>query len=290
MRAAPAAAPVRRDTAGGASRRSRRLILLPLGAARLYLALGSPRLPGSRWARARGAAGAALDHGTGRAGRGASRAESGRRPRLGGDGAGLYAARPLRRRGEGAAQCAAAARRERRARGRSRRGADRRRERRRHRRGEGGVRPRASALDPNDVRARYFLGLAAEQDGRPKEAAEIWRTLLARRAGGRAVGGLRAGSLARVDPCRGGDAAGPERRRRRGRERDVARAARHDGPRHGGAACRAAEAGRLRRRGLAAAGARLYGAGRQGAGARRRRRCAPRARRAIPTSCGRSTS
>ena len=36
-----------------------------------------------------------------------------------------------------------------------------------------------SRLDPDDFRARYFLGLAAEQDGRPKEAAEIWRKLLA---------------------------------------------------------------------------------------------------------------
>ncbi|MCO5129829.1 MAG: c-type cytochrome biogenesis protein CcmI [Xanthobacteraceae bacterium] len=37
---------------------------------------------------------------------------------------------------------------------------------------------RAVALDASDVRARYFLGLAAEQDGRPKEAAAIWRAML----------------------------------------------------------------------------------------------------------------
>ncbi|MEA3025882.1 MAG: cytochrome c-type biosis protein CcmH, partial [Alphaproteobacteria bacterium] len=34
---------------------------------------------------------------------------------------------------------------------------------------------RAIVLDPDDIRSRYFLGLAAEQDGRPKEAAETWR-------------------------------------------------------------------------------------------------------------------
>jgi cytochrome c-type biogenesis protein CcmH len=37
---------------------------------------------------------------------------------------------------------------------------------------------RAVALDANDVKARYFLGLAAEQDGRGTEAASIWRTML----------------------------------------------------------------------------------------------------------------
>ena len=34
---------------------------------------------------------------------------------------------------------------------------------------------RALGLDANDFRARYFLGLAAEQDGRPTDAAAIWR-------------------------------------------------------------------------------------------------------------------
>jgi cytochrome c-type biogenesis protein CcmH len=37
---------------------------------------------------------------------------------------------------------------------------------------------RAVALDANDVKARYFLGLAAEQDGRGSDAASIWRTML----------------------------------------------------------------------------------------------------------------
>jgi cytochrome c-type biogenesis protein CcmH len=39
---------------------------------------------------------------------------------------------------------------------------------------------RAAALDANEVKANYFLGLAAEQDGRGSEAASIWRDLLGR--------------------------------------------------------------------------------------------------------------
>jgi cytochrome c-type biogenesis protein CcmH len=38
---------------------------------------------------------------------------------------------------------------------------------------------RAVASNPNEVKARYFLGLAAEQDGRSAEAAAIWRAMLA---------------------------------------------------------------------------------------------------------------
>ncbi len=38
---------------------------------------------------------------------------------------------------------------------------------------------RAAALDPGDVMARYFFGLSAEQEGRRAEAAAIWRKLLA---------------------------------------------------------------------------------------------------------------
>lgn len=37
---------------------------------------------------------------------------------------------------------------------------------------------RALALDETESKARYFLGLAAEQDGRPEDAAKIWRALL----------------------------------------------------------------------------------------------------------------
>lgn len=38
---------------------------------------------------------------------------------------------------------------------------------------------RALALDPREVKARYFLGLAAMQDGRRDAAVETWRALLA---------------------------------------------------------------------------------------------------------------
>jgi cytochrome c-type biogenesis protein CcmH len=38
---------------------------------------------------------------------------------------------------------------------------------------------RAVARDPHEAKARYFLGLAAEQDGNSEEATSIWRALLA---------------------------------------------------------------------------------------------------------------
>ena len=60
---------------------------------------------------------------------------------------------------------------------------------------------RAVALDPSDIRARYFLGLVAEQDGRPKEAAEVWRALLAEASTDAAWAGFVRESLARVDPA-----------------------------------------------------------------------------------------
>lgn len=41
---------------------------------------------------------------------------------------------------------------------------------------------RAVALDGNEVKAHYFLGIAAEQDGRGAEAANIWRDMLAKGA------------------------------------------------------------------------------------------------------------
>jgi cytochrome c-type biogenesis protein CcmH len=37
---------------------------------------------------------------------------------------------------------------------------------------------RAVELDTREPKARFFLGLAAEQDGRPAEAAQRWRALL----------------------------------------------------------------------------------------------------------------
>jgi cytochrome c-type biogenesis protein CcmH len=59
---------------------------------------------------------------------------------------------------------------------------------------------RAAAIDPADFRARYFQGLAAEQDGRPKAAAKIWRTLLAGAPADAGWTGFVRESLARVDP------------------------------------------------------------------------------------------
>ena len=48
---------------------------------------------------------------------------------------------------------------------------------------------RAIALNADEAKASYFLGLAAEQDGRRDEAASIWRGMLAKapstRRGGR---------------------------------------------------------------------------------------------------------
>jgi cytochrome c-type biogenesis protein CcmH len=38
---------------------------------------------------------------------------------------------------------------------------------------------RTHALDPQHPKARFYIGLAAEQDGKPQQAADIWRALLA---------------------------------------------------------------------------------------------------------------
>jgi cytochrome c-type biogenesis protein CcmH len=59
---------------------------------------------------------------------------------------------------------------------------------------------RALRLKPDDFRARYFIGLAAEQDGRPKEAAERWRNLLASAPVDASWIGFVQESLRRVDP------------------------------------------------------------------------------------------
>ena len=60
---------------------------------------------------------------------------------------------------------------------------------------------RAVRLDPNDVRSRYFIGLAAEQDGRPKDAATMWRALLAEAPADAAWAGFVRESLMRIDPA-----------------------------------------------------------------------------------------
>lgn len=68
---------------------------------------------------------------------------------------------------------------------------------------------RAVGLDPSDVRARYFLGLAAEQDGRLQEAAAAWRTLLAEAPADAAWAGFVRESLARLDPAAAAPQPGP---------------------------------------------------------------------------------
>ena len=123
---------------------------------------------------------------------------------------------------------------------------------------------RAVALDPRDVRARFYVGLAAEQDGRSKEAAEAWRALLADAPPDAEWTGFVRQSLARVDPAAASQ-PGPARGRCRS-ERNVAGTAQRHDPRHGGAAGGTAQAGRVRRRGLATPYSRLSGAGRWGAG------------------------
>ncbi len=59
---------------------------------------------------------------------------------------------------------------------------------------------RALRHDPNEFKARYFLGLAAEQDGRPNEAANVWRELLAGAPPDAPWTGFIRESLLRVDP------------------------------------------------------------------------------------------
>jgi cytochrome c-type biogenesis protein CcmH len=70
---------------------------------------------------------------------------------------------------------------------------------------------RAIALDANRVEARYFLGLAAEQDGDYRQAAATWRALLAAAPPDAPWIDVLRGALARVDPggASGGAATGP---------------------------------------------------------------------------------
>jgi cytochrome c-type biogenesis protein CcmH len=68
---------------------------------------------------------------------------------------------------------------------------------------------RAVALDAREPKARYFLGLAAKQDGRTAEAAVIWRDLLASAPPGASWGEFVRDELARIDPGAQPTAAGP---------------------------------------------------------------------------------
>ena len=67
---------------------------------------------------------------------------------------------------------------------------------------------RAIALDANGVQARYFLGLAAEQDGDRTQAAATWRALIAAAPPDAPWLDLLRSALARVEgPAGGGGAA-----------------------------------------------------------------------------------
>jgi cytochrome c-type biogenesis protein CcmH len=57
---------------------------------------------------------------------------------------------------------------------------------------------RAVAQDPRQSKARYFLGVAAEQDGKSDEAATIWRSLLADAPAGASWAGFVREALNRV--------------------------------------------------------------------------------------------
>ncbi len=59
---------------------------------------------------------------------------------------------------------------------------------------------RALAGDPDNVKAQYYTGLAAEQDGRPADAAQTWRRLLQTAPANAGYRPLIESSLARVDP------------------------------------------------------------------------------------------
>ena len=59
---------------------------------------------------------------------------------------------------------------------------------------------RALQFDGSDFRARYFIGLSAEQDGRRKEAAAIWSEMLAQAPSDAPWVDLVRQSLSRVDP------------------------------------------------------------------------------------------
>ena len=162
-------------------------------------------------------------------------------------------------------------------------------ERHRDRRGQGGLRARADARCAEArqgallPRRRGPAGRAGAQAPR-RSGARCWPTRRPIRPGSAMV---RAGAWRASEARFGRPGRAPT---------DVAAAEqmsaggpRRDDPRHGRAAGRTAEARRLGRRGLAAAGARLYGAGRPRPGAVRRRRRAPRARprcrQAPPARC-----
>jgi cytochrome c-type biogenesis protein CcmH len=67
---------------------------------------------------------------------------------------------------------------------------------------------RAVALDAHDVKGRYFLGLAAEQDGRKTDAVSIWSAMVTEAPGDAPWVGFVRGELARLQG--GGPGPGPD--------------------------------------------------------------------------------
>ncbi len=65
---------------------------------------------------------------------------------------------------------------------------------------------RAAAADPNDDKAQFFIGLAAEQDGKLSDAALIWRKMLGRAKSDTPWRMMVEQSIARVSP---GATSGP---------------------------------------------------------------------------------
>jgi cytochrome c-type biogenesis protein CcmH len=68
---------------------------------------------------------------------------------------------------------------------------------------------RARTLDAQHVKAQFYIGRSAEQDGKPQEAATIWRDLLGRAPPGAPWVELVRQSLARVDPRSAAAVPGP---------------------------------------------------------------------------------
>ena len=98
---------------------------------------------------------------------------------------------------------------------------------------------RALALDASNPRAQFYLGLAAEQDGRSTDAVERWRKLIGAGASRRTLDRIRAPGTGSPRSNRGHRRrAGPHRARRRQRRRHVGFGSRSDGAWHGGAAGR----------------------------------------------------
>jgi cytochrome c-type biogenesis protein CcmH len=79
---------------------------------------------------------------------------------------------------------------------------------------------RALALNTDDAKASYFLGLAAEQDGRKTDAASIWRSLLTKSPADAPWRSLLITSLARV----GGSSAPPLSEERMDAAKDMSEA------------------------------------------------------------------